>query len=216
MYDAIQSLKIHQYFGSLSPSAVERLTGLLTPLFFAQDEIIFRQGETGNCLYIIQSGKVKICNMAPDGGELVFGFLTAGDLLGEMAVIDGGPRSTTAVAVEKTEALLLGRQAFLNFLHSVPEASMGVINLLCRRLRDTDRHLEETTSLSVSARLARKLIEISPCTDSQEDLARIVGASRVMVNRVLNSFVSLGLVSVSRKNVKIKDLRRLRSLAKYE
>jgi CRP/FNR family transcriptional regulator, cyclic AMP receptor protein len=216
MRNAIQSLKIDQYFGSLSPSAIEQLTGLLTSQLFAKDEIIVRQGEAGNCLYIIQSGKVKICNLAADGGELVFGFLTAGDLLGEMAVIDGGPRSTTAIAIENTKALLLERPAFLHFLRCVPEASLSVINVLCRRLRDTNRHLEEITSLSVSARLARRLIEISPCKFSQENLARIVGTSRITVNRILNSFVSLGLVSVSRKNVTIMNLKGLRSIAKYD
>jgi CRP/FNR family transcriptional regulator, cyclic AMP receptor protein len=216
MYNTIHSLKMHQYFGSLDPSAIEQLKGLLKSQFFAKDEIIFRQGEAGNRLYIIQSGKVKICNLAEDGGELVFGFLTSGDLLGEMAVIDGGPRSTTATTVENTSALMLERQSFLHFLRCVPEASLGVINLLCRRLRDTNRHLEEITSLSISARLARRLIEISPCKLSQENLARIVGTSRFTVNRVLNSFASLGLVSVSRKNVTIMNLNGLRSVARYE
>jgi CRP/FNR family transcriptional regulator, cyclic AMP receptor protein len=216
MDNKIQPLKIYQYFGSLKPSSREKLAALLTLQVFVKDKIIFRQGEAGNCLYIIQTGKVKICSFAPDGGELIFGFFSAGDLLGEMAVIDGGPRSTTAITVENTDTLVLKRQAFLRFLHSVPEASLGVINLLCRRLRDTNRQLEEATSLDVSARLARKLIEISPCRESQEELGRIIGASRVMVNRVLNSWMSQGLITISRKNITINNLRELKRAARYE
>jgi CRP/FNR family transcriptional regulator, cyclic AMP receptor protein len=216
MYETMNSINIPRFFGSLKPSAKEQIATFLIPRKFAPNETIFRQEETGDCLYFIQNGKIKICDIAPDGSEIVFGFLGDGDLLGEMAVIDGGLRSTTAIAVEETDALMMERQQFLQFLQSFPEAGLGIIDLLCRRLRYTDRQLTEVTSLDVSARLARKLIEISPCVYSQEELSLIVGASRVMVNRVLHSFEKRGLITISRKKILITNSKELRSLAKYK
>jgi CRP/FNR family transcriptional regulator, cyclic AMP receptor protein len=210
------TLKKSGVFSALDSSAQAYLTARFKARSFAPDETIFRQGEAGDCLYLIQSGKVKVCTVGKEGVELIFSFLSAGDLVGELAVFDGGPRSATAVAVENTAALCLERQEFLDFLRSFPEASIGLIILLCRRLRDTDQHLEAATFLDVSARLARTLIDIAPCTDRQEDLARLIGASRVMVNKVLNSFVSLGLIVTSRKKISVVNLRGLKRIAGYE
>jgi CRP/FNR family transcriptional regulator, cyclic AMP receptor protein len=200
----------------LSESDQRRLIDLSSTRCFKQDEIIFHQGENGHCLYFIRSGKIKVCSIDRGGSELVISILTSGDLLGEMSVLDGRPRSATAVAIEKTECYCLERFRFLSFLRSSPDTCIGLITMLCEHLRNTDKQLEEITFLDVSSRLARKLLELSICTYTQEELARSIGASRVMVNRVLNNFHTRGLILISRKYIAISDLRRLKLLAGHE
>jgi CRP-like cAMP-binding protein len=147
-----------------------------------------------------------------------------------MAILDGKPRSATAIAVEKTDTLYLDRDEFLKFLNTSPQASIGIINMLCQRLRRVSTQLEEISFLDVSGRLARSLLEMtgsissntsdreqsSTCTISQEELAQIIGASRVMVNKVLNSFVDLGLVSIGRKKLTILNTHELNRIASYD
>jgi CRP-like cAMP-binding protein len=147
-----------------------------------------------------------------------------------MAILDGKPRSATAIAVETTETLYLERIIFLEFLITSPQACIGIIGMLCQRLRRVSTQMEEVTFLDVSGRIARNLIEMakgnspkisiteraSTCTISQEELARIIGASRVMVNKVLNSFMDLGLISIARKKLTILNEFELNRIACYD
>jgi len=208
----------------------QRISTLLKPQIFHANEIIFQQGDRGNRLYLIQSGRVKIYVLDPEGNELVFTFLANGDILGEMAVLDGGPRSATAIAVENTKTLYIDRKDFMEFLESSPTAGISIITMLSKRLRETDKHLEELTFLDVASRIARRLLEA--CNSSapvgtsnrstytwnigQEELALMVGASRVMVNKVLNSFVDLKLINLGRKKLIILSQNGLEKLARFD
>lgn len=219
-----------EIFSVLRPSDRERLASLFIPRSFAKDEIIFLKGDPGLSLYLIRSGRVKICAFDRDGVELVFTFLSAGDILGDIAILDGKPRSASAIAVEDTETFFLERGRFLDFLKVSPQACLGIINLLCERLRRISTQLEELSFLDVSGRIARNLVGTTksrsndslkrehPSTYmiSQEELATIVGASRVMVNKVLNSFVDLGLISIARKKLTVLDSVGLNRIASYD
>jgi CRP/FNR family cyclic AMP-dependent transcriptional regulator len=209
-------------FGNLSPMDQQRLVLLLTARSFNPNETIFVHGEEGQGLYIIRSGKVKICTDDPQGNELIFTFLSAGDLLGEIAILDGQPRSATAVAVTHTDTFYLDRGRFLDFLKTSPQACMDIIVTLCNSLRRSNAHLEEVSFLDVSGRVARSLMSMSPkeefppnCAISQEELARVVGASRVMVNKILNSFSDLGLITQTRKKITILNERELNRIGDY-
>jgi CRP-like cAMP-binding protein len=161
---------------------------------------------------------------------LIFTFLSRGDILGEMALLDGKPRSATAISVEKTHTLYLDRHEFMKFLKDSPEAAIAIIEILCQRLRRVSTQLEELSFLDVSGRLARSLIAIArnnskdassadsstTCAISQEELANIIGASRVMVNKVLNSFVELGYISIARKKLTMLKTDELKKIASYD
>jgi CRP/FNR family transcriptional regulator, cyclic AMP receptor protein len=217
-------------FSTLNASEQEHLKALLRPRFFGANETIFIQQEPGHCMYLIRKGRVKICAVDSEGMELIFAFLSKGDVLGEMAILDGKPRSATAIAVNDTDTFYIERKEFLNYLGASPQTCIGIINILCERLREADRHLEEISFLGVSQRLARKLIEIdsngnidkliqlhsSTSNITQEELAKIVGASRVMVNKILNSFVDLGYIKLGRKNLTIIDKAELNRIARYK
>jgi CRP-like cAMP-binding protein len=217
-------------FSALDAHDKERLASLLRPQSFNKDEIIFLKGDSGSDLYLIRSGKVKICVTDRNGFELIFTFLSGGDLLGEMAVLDGKPRSATAIAVENTDTLYLGRKEFLEFLKTSPQACVDIITMLSQRLRRVSTQLEEVSFLNVSGRIARSILEMTGgsfhnvanvehrlvCTISQEELARIIGASRVMVNKVLNSYVDLGFISIARKKITVLNTHELNRIACYD
>lgn len=218
-----------EIFRSLGSSDRERLSSLVRRRAFNKQEIVFLKGDPGFGLYLIRGGRVKICALDSQGAELVFTFLSKGDLLGDMAILDGKSRSATAIAVEDTDTLFLDRNEFLEFLRESPQACVSIIAMLCQRLRRLSTQLEEVSFLDVSGRIARKLIEMTkdgpgdPRTNtsptyaiSQEELARIIGASRVMVNKVLNSFVDLGLISIARKKLAVLDASELNRIACYD
>lgn len=213
----------------LQPSEQEQVKHLARRRLFRPNDVIFQKGDPGDCLHIIQKGRVKICVVDERGAELVFALLSEGDLLGEMAVLDGQPRSATAIAFGETETLCIERGAFLDFLRTSPRASASIISLLCRRLRETDRTLEEIAFLDVAGRLASKLLQMgtsgangppsrehTPTTSiTQEELAHLVGASRTMVNKVLNSFADLGYVRMARGATAVLNKAELERIARY-
>ena len=222
-------LDSYDIFNSLDITNRERLISLLRPRSFHQGEVIFLKGDPGQGLYLISNGRVKICVVDRQGDELVFTFLGKGDLLGDLAVIDGKPRSATAIAMENTDTLYLDRHDFLNFLGSSPQACLDIINMLCQRLRRLSGQLEEISFLDVAGRIARNLISLtknsapvkgSPtimtCSITQEELARVIGASREMVNKILNSFVDMHLISIARKKLIILNSNELSRIANYD
>jgi CRP/FNR family transcriptional regulator, cyclic AMP receptor protein len=215
----IHALKGSHIFRSLSPDDQMQLISFFRPRFFGTNETIFTQGEPGNNLYFIESGKVKVCTIGKNGAELVYSLLAEGDLLGEMAVFDGGPRSATAIAVESTQTLCLTQLEFMDMLRSSPETCIEIISLLCRRLRHTDILLEESAFLDASARLARKLLELaqssSVCFISQEDLAGLLRISRVTVNKILQSYVDSGWIRISRRKIRLVNVEELHRTASY-
>lgn len=220
----------YEIFGVLEDSDRARIAALFRPRSFNKNEIIFQKGDSGFGLYLIRNGRVKICVTDRNGIELIFTFLSKGDLLGDMAILDGQPRSATAIAAENTDTFYLDRREFLGFLNNSPQVCIGIIAMLCQRLRRVSTQLEEISFLDVSGRIARNLMEMTKnnsldasflgcaftCTISQEELARVIGASRVMVNKVLNSFVDLGLVSIARKRLTILNIHELNRIACYD
>jgi CRP-like cAMP-binding protein len=218
----LEALAKIEIFKGLSIADRQQLASLLTVKSFGPDETIFLQGEEGDGLYILRNGKVKICSYDQQGNELIFCFLSSGDLLGEIALLDGRPRSASVIAVKYTDALYLQREKFLGFLRSSPQAFMDIIINLCKTLRRLSSRLEEASFLNVSGRLARNLMTISfvddnsqNCIISQEELAKVVGASRVMVNKVLNSFSDMGIIKQERNRIIILDQNELKRIGDY-
>ncbi len=209
-------------FGTLMPSDKQRLASLLKEKSFGPNQTIFTQGDEGRELYLIRTGRIKICANDREGNQLIFAYLSSGDILGEIAILDGLPRSATAIAVTHIKTLYLDRKDFLEFLNTTPQACIEIIASLCKSLRRVSTHLEEVSLLDVSGRVARNLISmsaqngISPsCAISQEELAIVIGASRVIVNKILNSFVELGFIALARKKIIILNEHELDRIGSY-
>ena len=186
---------------------------------------LFRKGDEGTALYIIRKGKVKIVLPSKVGEEVILTIFSEGDFLGEMSLLDEKPRSADAVAMEESEVYVLNRTDFLSFLQENENAIKCILSCLSERLRKTDDLLEDASFLSVSARLAKKLVELGRefgvkekeedvvrigLRLTQQDMADLVGTTRESINKELRVLREKGLVSTESGYIRLLDLERLK------
>jgi CRP/FNR family transcriptional regulator, cyclic AMP receptor protein len=179
------------------------------PVSLAAAQTLFVAGDEGNGCYRVEEGLLKASIAAPAGGERILAVLGPGSVVGELAMIDGAPRSASVTALRDSKLSFVGRAAFEAFGRSRPELYRHVATLLARRLRDTDDALVATNFLSVKARVARALLSLAEAFGrdigqgrilvrqkvSQSDLAAMAGIARENVSRVLHDWSSRSLVS---------------------
>lgn len=169
--------------------------------------VIFNKNDAGRRMFAIIEGGVKIGTVSETGHEIVFGLLGAGDFFGEISLLDGHPRSATATALGDVELLAIDRKDFLACMESNPRIAINLLHALARRMRDTDVLIEDGAFLSLSARLAKRLLHLSgrhgvPTPDgtrigvrlSQQEIANMVGAARESVNKLLRLWSREGLI----------------------
>jgi len=147
-------------FSKLSPAELSIIAERLRPCIFEEGEEIFEQGEPGDAMFVIQSGRVKIFSRSEGGKELTLNVYGAGDFFGEFSLIDGQPRSASAAAMERTEALVLRHQDLIALLTEHPEIAISLMRGLVARLRYTTEYAEDLVFLSVNGRVASKLLEL--------------------------------------------------------
>ena len=189
-------------------------------------EILFNKGGAGDALYIIKKGRIKIFLSSHAGDEVLLTIFSEADFFGEMALLDGMPRSADAVAIEPTELLLLNRNDFISFLNHNSNAVQAVLQSLSQRLRRTDDILEDTCFLQISERFAKKLVELAmqhgrregdvifiDLSLTQKDMASMVGATRESINKELRALREKGLVSIQENMICIHNLERLKRRA---
>jgi CRP-like cAMP-binding protein len=166
-------------------------------------EIIVEQGRKSNALYILLNGRARVLTSDSKGREVILAVLEAGDYVGEMSLIDNEPHSATVRAEVPTDLLVLERQAFARCLPDSSSLSYSVMHGLVKRLRAADRQIESLALLDVYGRVARTLSEMAEDVDGQrrikgkvsrQDMAKVVGASREMVSRVMKDLEERGII----------------------
>ncbi|MFP4477168.1 MAG: Crp/Fnr family transcriptional regulator [Desulfatibacillaceae bacterium] len=216
-------LKQIPLFKELTDDEAEELTSMLRTQKVKQGEVLFRKGSEGTTLYVIAQGAVKIVLPSRLGDEMIVTIFSEGDFFGEMALLDGQPRSADAVAVEPSRLYLLNRSDFMRFLKQSETAIESVLSCLSERLRKTDDLLEDTSFLNIPARFAKKLLELGETFGrkdgetleislrlTQKDLADMVGATRESINKELRVLRDKEIVSLSGHNIRIVDVNRLK------
>src|SRR6478672_10674764 len=148
-------------FAGLPEEERERLARLLRPRRYARGEVIFLEGDAGTALCLIAEGGVRIQLTGADGREVVIAVYGPGEIVGELALLDGEPRSADAIAPEASRVFWLQRDDFAAFLDGHPRAAMTMLAGLSRRLRNTTRVVEAATFHDVPARLARMLLDLA-------------------------------------------------------
>ena len=211
-------------FQSLNPHDSEHLAASLKHRSLKKGEALFRKGDEGTSLYIVKSGSVKIVLPSDMGDEVTPAILSEGDVFGEMALLDGMPRSADVVALESSELLALNQKDFLAFLKGNETAIQSILSFLSMQLRKTDDLLEDAHFLNISTRLARRLVELSKKYGhqkeeggpiqidlrlTQNDLASIVGATRESINKELRILREKGLVSTEENIIHILNMEQL-------
>jgi CRP-like cAMP-binding protein len=210
-------------FHTLSSEDRKRLASSIRRQSIKKGEILFRKGSEGTTLYVIIQGKIKIALPSMLGDEVVLALFSDGDFFGEMALLDGMPRSADAIALEDSELYVLNQSDFVAFLNSNTDAIQAILRSLSQRLRKTDDLLQDTCFLNVSGRFAKKLLELAEENGrkvgdeiefdialTQTDLAKMVGASRESINKELRTLREKGLVSVQGNTICIHNLTRLK------
>jgi len=210
-------------FRTLQKEDIESLSAAIGMQSVKRGDVLFRKGSEGTVLYIIKEGRIKIVLPSKDGSEVILAIFSETDFFGEMALLDGIPRSADAIALEDCELLVLNRADFLSFLMENENAMQSVLSSLSMRLRKTDDHLEDTCFLNISARFAKKLIELAdtysnesesmPLIDldlTQSDLASMIGATRESVNKEIRLLREKGLITTTGGKIRICNLERLK------
>ncbi len=185
-------------------------------------ETIFAEGDPGDALYTIIRGSVRVTVVSPGGRETTLATLRDGDSVGELALLDGRPRSASAVAALPTTTLVIARDDFRRWLADRPLAAQAILETLSLRLRRTNETVADLTSLDVPQRIAKRLLQLlaeasdgsaagSPLLRiTQAELAAMVGSSREAVNKHLGEFQKAGWVALSRGTVAVEDADALR------
>ncbi len=211
-------------FKTLSDSDLNDLVSSLRLKSLKQGQTLFWKGDEGTALYIVKKGTIKIVLPSTEGDEIIVTMFSEGDFFGEMALLDGEPRSADAVAIEPSEVFILSRNNFLSFLQSNVNAIKSTLSLLSKRLRRTDDMLENTCFLNISARLVKKLIELAESHGrtkgsevlidlslTQKELGDMIGATRESVNKELKALRKQGLIITEESKIQILDISRLKS-----
>jgi CRP/FNR family transcriptional regulator len=224
---ALDALRRCALFAKVDDDTLRVLARNLRLRRFRRGETIFHQGDPGDSLFIVEGGSVKIVLPSPEGEEAaIIATLGRGDFFGELALLDGAPRSATAVALEPTQALVFGRATFEQLLDQERDLRNALFAGLVAELRRLTGHVEELHFLDLPGRLARRLVRLAREADpnatgdvrltwpyTQSDLAGMIGGTRQTVNRLLNDFVGRGLLRFEKDSVVIPDLERLEQAA---
>lgn len=189
---------------------------------FPRGHVIFAQGEPGDRLYIIESGKVKLGNTSPDGRENLLSICGPSEMFGHLSLFDPGPRASTATTITEVRAVTVGRAVLRKRITAQPELADHMLRCLARRVRRTNSTLADLIFVDVPGRVAKALLLLAQrfgTTESgllrvnhdltQEELAQLIGASRETVNKTLADFTQRGWLHVEGKSVLILDPQRL-------
>jgi CRP/FNR family cyclic AMP-dependent transcriptional regulator len=207
-------LKAVPLFSSCPDEQLRMLAAVVTRKSVARSTTILASGDTTDSLYIVLSGRLKVLMSDSDGKEVILSILGPGEFFGEMGLIDDSPRSASVVAIEPCELLSIAKRDFKKCLQENFEMSMAVMRGLVRRLREADRKIGSLALLDVYGRVARLLLDMADTVDGEkivtkrlpkQDIAKMIGASREMVSRVMKDLQMGGYIEVRGSNIVLRD-----------
>jgi CRP-like cAMP-binding protein len=214
-------------FANLDETAASALRAAMVEVKLRRGEVLFREGDAGDRLYVVIDGKVKMGRTSSDGRENLLAVLGPGQMFGELSLFDPGPRASTVTAVTDTTLLALGQDELMNWLTGRPEVARGLLHQLASRLRTLNDQVADLVFSDVPGRVAKALLDLArrfgKQTDgcihvhhdlTQEELAQLVGASRETVNKALADFAHRGWIRLEQRAVVILDADRLRHRAR--
>ncbi|MEO1329485.1 MAG: Crp/Fnr family transcriptional regulator [Pseudomonadota bacterium] len=212
-------------FAGADARAIDALAARAKVRKFNAGVDLMLEGEGGGVLYIIESGLVRVWLSEPDNGkQLTLAFLEVGDVVGEIALLDGQPRTASATAVEDSVAVAIERKDFFDLVRTVPDFAEHVFELVCERFRQNVATLNAFAFYDLKKRLASKLIELAMSHGridgqrvtfsrrfSQLELAQLLGVTREAVNRQLSAWTKHGVVKINDGRLEILDLAALKA-----
>ena len=221
--DKLAILRRHPLFGQLSQAAMEHLGSYMKRRSLLRGTVIFAKGDPCTGLMGVLAGAVKISVPSADGREIVLTTMHEGDIFGEIALLDGHPRTADATAITDCELMVIERRDFLPFLRSQPDLAIQIIAILCSRLRRTTEQVQDVTFLNLPTRLAKALFRLTADAEptgstpkiaiTQREISQIIGRSRESTNKQLRSWAKHGLLRLERGAVMVLHRDKLAEVA---
>ena len=209
-------------FAALDDDASAELLQSMEAVHVERGEEVFAEGEPGDRVYVVRTGKIKLVRRWPDGRENLLAVMGPGEMFGELSLFDPGPRTSSARAVSEADLIALQHDDMMAWLTRRPEVAKHLLQALAQRLRRTNVALADLLFTDVPGRVAKALLALSrrfgrPIADgllvahdlTQEELAQLVGASRETVNKALADFASRGWLRLEARAVVLHDVERL-------
>jgi CRP/FNR family cyclic AMP-dependent transcriptional regulator len=218
-------LQNHYLFAKLTAKHIDRLAACIIGKTVAKNTTIFAKGDPGSSLFAVCNGAIKITVPSVDGHDAVFNLIGKGDIFGEIALLDGRPRTADAIAITDCELFVIERRDFLPLIREEPDIALKLIEILCGRLRQTTEQAENLMFLHLPGRLAKALLRLSEggadgrerkVTVTQKDLGNIIGMSRESTNRQLRSWEQHKWVRLSRGGIVILSPKELERVAESD
>ena len=219
----VESLSHVPFFAGLDAATLQQVATSVRTRRFRRGEVIFHLGDPGDALFILVLGEVKISLPSETGEEAILATLHPGDVFGELALLDGAPRSASASALVPTEVIVLPRDRFRALIATQPAVRDVLLESLAGELRRLTTHVEELHFLDITGRLAARLVRLAQesgapgpngelrlrTTLNQSELASMVGCTRQSVNKLLGQFAGDGLIRLEREAIVVTDMEGL-------
>ncbi|QJC22537.1 Crp/Fnr family transcriptional regulator [Arcanobacterium buesumense] len=215
-----------ELFRELDDAERADLLSLMSETTLKRGESLFHEGDSGDRLYVVTDGKVKLSHTADDGRENLIAVLGPGEIIGELTLFDLGARSSTVTAIAATSLLSLSHKDMMTYIDSHPAMAKSMLRELARRLRTTNQQMADLVFSDVPGRVAKALLDLAERFGertqegiyvahdlTQEELAHLVGASRETVNKSLADFTSRGWIRLEGRAVLLIQVQRLQRRA---
>jgi CRP/FNR family cyclic AMP-dependent transcriptional regulator len=216
---SLTALRTLPIFEMLDDDSLRPLTRVAVLRHVPRHTVVLNAGDCTDNIYFVLSGALKVQISDQEGREVILSMLGPGELFGEMGVLDDHPRSATVLAVEPSDVVVIGQADFKRCLAENPDVSLFIMRNLTKRLRLADRHIESLALLDVYGRVARLLLEAAEDVDgrkvvthkiSKQDIAKMIGASREMVSRVMRDLLAQGLIQERAGQLILVDLAQIK------
>jgi len=222
LVDKRSLLRAHPFFKSLDDAVIDWLVPRAVSHRVKKGTVLFCKGDTGSKLYVVCAGAVRISATSEQGSYAIFNMIAPGDIFGEIAFLDRGPRTADAVVVENGEVMAIERRDFILLLRERPEVSMRLIEILCSRLRRTSEQVEDIIFLGLPHRLAKVLLHLYQRSSThgahdkiritQHELSQMIGASRESTNKQLRDWQRRKWLRLERNSVVVLAPEALKGL----
>jgi CRP/FNR family transcriptional regulator, cyclic AMP receptor protein len=221
-FDKLGLLRQHPVFGGLDAEHLDRLGTYATTRTYARGTTIFTKGDPGTSLFAVWSGTVRIGVPSPDGRDAVFNLIREREIFGEIALLDGQPRTADATAMTNCELMMIDRRDFVALVRSQPEIALKIIEVLCARVRRTSQQVEDVLFLDLPGRLAKQLLRLDSAERSagrhkvsmtQRELGQMIGMSRESTNKQLREWEERHWVRLERGGIVVLDPDALATIA---
>ena len=218
------ALKRLPLFAALGDKDLEAVGGLVVCRKYRRNTFVFTEGEPGEALCFVKSGRVKISKITPDGREQILHIMAPGDIFGEVVLFDGGPYPATAEVVEDAEIGMIRNQDIDNLIRRNGDVALKMLKIMARRLKDAQAKIRDLALKDTVGRTAGLLLRLAqtsgvkekegirvPLDLSRQDLANMIGTSRETITRVLCELDRQGVIHLERSEIMIIDPERLKT-----